>query len=116
MFGSCYSFNLILVLKCFSCMFFFQVQSFKGPEEVDAWFMSHPLQVPGALHFAERNATVVSYGVQTNSSSEEKRGRIEDPTFKFLIPLQIAAEREIARSLIGGNILKSLSLETNVLY
>ena len=97
-------------------MFFFQVQSFKGPEEVDAWFMSHPLQVPGALHFAERNATVVSYGVQTNSSSEEKRGRIEDPTFKFLIPLQIAAEREIARSLIGGNILKSLSLETNVLY
>ncbi|RID72390.1 hypothetical protein BRARA_C04284 [Brassica rapa] len=78
-----------------------KVQSFKGPEEVDAWFMSHPLQVPGALHFAERNATVVSYGVQTNSSSEEKRGRIEDPTFKFLIPLQIAAEREIARSLIG---------------
>ncbi|XP_013596936.1 PREDICTED: ABC transporter A family member 11 isoform X2 [Brassica oleracea var. oleracea] len=78
-----------------------KVQSFKGPEEVDAWFMSHPLQVPGALHFVERNATVISYGVQTNSSSEEKRGRIEDPTFKFLVPLQIAAEREIARSLIG---------------
>ncbi|CDY23800.1 BnaA01g21510D [Brassica napus] len=48
-----------------------------------------------------RNATIISYGVQTNSSSEKKRGRIEDPTFKFLVPLQIAAEREIARSLIG---------------
>ncbi|KAG2241869.1 hypothetical protein Bca52824_096289 [Brassica carinata] len=84
-----FSFNLILV------------QSFKGPEEVDAWFMSHPLQVPGALHFVEKNATVISYGVQTNSSTEEKRGRTEDPTFKFLVPLQIAAEREIARSLIG---------------
>ncbi|KFK27923.1 hypothetical protein AALP_AA8G447600 [Arabis alpina] len=78
-----------------------KVQSFKGPEEVDAWFMSNPLKVPGALHFLERNATVISYGVQTNSSSEAKRGRTEDPTFKFLVPLQIAAEREIARSLIG---------------
>ncbi|KAG7535104.1 ABC transporter-like [Arabidopsis thaliana x Arabidopsis arenosa] len=78
-----------------------KVQSFKKPEEVDAWFMSHPMQVPGALHFVEKNATVISYGIQTNSSSEKKRGRREDPTFKFLVPLQIAAEREITRSLIG---------------
>ncbi|KAL1203812.1 ABC transporter A family member 9 [Cardamine amara subsp. amara] len=78
-----------------------KVQSFKKPEEVDAWFMSHPLQVPGALHFVEKNATIISYGIQTNSSSGTKRGRVEDPTFKFLVPLQIAAEREIARSLIG---------------
>ncbi|KAG7606930.1 AAA+ ATPase domain [Arabidopsis thaliana x Arabidopsis arenosa] len=78
-----------------------KVQSFTKPEEVDAWFMSHPSQVTGALHFVEKNATVISYGIQTNSSSEKKRGRREDPTFKFLVPLQIAAEREIARSLIG---------------
>ncbi|CAN6990133.1 unnamed protein product [Brassica rapa subsp. trilocularis] len=58
-----------------------KVQSFKAPEEVDAWFMSHALQVPGALHFVERNAKIISYG--------------------FLVPLQIAAEREIARSLMG---------------
>ena len=97
-------------------MFFFLVKSFKGPEEVDVWFTSHPLHAPGALHFTERNATVISYGVQTNSSSATKRGRTEDPTFKFLVPLQIAAEREIARFLIGGTILKSLSLETKFLY
>ncbi|XP_024004349.1 ABC transporter A family member 11 isoform X3 [Eutrema salsugineum] len=78
-----------------------KVQSFKELDEVDSWLLSHPLQVPGALHFVERNATVISYGVQTNSSSGKKRGRVEDPTFKFLVPLQIAAEREIARSLIG---------------
>ncbi|KAG2241227.1 hypothetical protein Bca52824_096788, partial [Brassica carinata] len=78
-----------------------KVKSFKGPEEVDAWFTSHPLHAPGALHFTERNATVISYGVQTNSSSATKRGRTEDPTFKFLVPLQIAAEREIARFLVG---------------
>ncbi|KAG7538813.1 ABC transporter-like [Arabidopsis suecica] len=78
-----------------------KVQSFKEPDEVDAWLLSHPLQVPGALHFVERNASVISYGIQTNSSSERKRGQTEDPTFKFLVPLQVAAEREIARSLIG---------------
>ncbi|CAG7888940.1 unnamed protein product [Brassica rapa] len=71
------------------------------PEEVDAWFTSHPLHAPGALHFTERNATMISYGVQTNSSSAPKRGQTEDPTFKFIVPLQIAAEREIARFLIG---------------
>ncbi|WZY72414.1 hypothetical protein YC2023_004654 [Brassica napus] len=70
-------------------------------KEVDAWFTSHPLHAPGALHFTERNATMISYGVQTNSSSAPKRGQTEDPTFKFIVPLQIAAEREIARFLIG---------------
>lgn len=63
---------------------------------------------PGALHFTERNGTVISYGIQTNSTAVARRGHYEDPTFKFQIPLQIAAEREIARSLIGGNKLKSM--------
>lgn len=60
------------------------------------------MQCPGALHFWERNATTISYGIQTNSTPLAKRGNFEDPTFKFQIPLQLAAEREIARSLIGG--------------
>lgn len=59
------------------------------------------MRCPGALHFVERNASVISYGIQTNSTSVAKRGTYEDPTFKFQIPLQIAAEREIARYLIG---------------
>ncbi|AEE78323.1 ABC transporter A family member 2 [Arabidopsis thaliana] len=78
-----------------------KVRSFVDPEAVDTWLMANPLLVPGALHFIERNATVISYGIQTNSTPEMNRGRFEDPTFKFQIPLQIAAEREIARSLIG---------------
>lgn len=69
---------------------------------MDAWLYANPLTSPGALHFVERNATVISYGLQTNSTPAAKRGDFEDPTFKFQIPLQIAAEREIARSLIGG--------------
>ncbi|XP_010547807.1 PREDICTED: ABC transporter A family member 2 [Tarenaya hassleriana] len=78
-----------------------KVRAFRTPDDVDAWLFSNPMQTPGALHFVERNATVISYGIQTNSTPEMNRGRFEDPTFKFQIPLQIAAEREIARSLIG---------------
>lgn len=69
---------------------------------MDAWLFANPMTCPGALHFVDRNATVISYGLQTNSTPIAKRGDFEDPTFKFQIPLQIAAEREIARTLIGG--------------
>ncbi|PIA27922.1 hypothetical protein AQUCO_07400038v1 [Aquilegia coerulea] len=78
-----------------------KVKSFRTPDDVDAWLFSDPMHCPGALHFVERNATVISYGIQTNSTSVSRRGQNEDPTLKFQIPLQIAAEREIARSLIG---------------
>lgn len=90
------------VLTICVCCVLIQVLQFKSPLEVDAWLMANPLQTPGALHFMDRNATVMSYGIQTNSTPEMNRGRFEDPTFKFQIPLQVAAEREIARSLIGG--------------
>lgn len=79
-----------------------QIKSFATEAEVDAWLLSNPMYSPGALHFVEKNATIISYGVQTNSTALQKRGRYEDPTLKFQIPLQIAAEREIARFLIGG--------------
>lgn len=72
---------------------------------MDNWFLKNPLSCPGALHFEERNASVISYGIQTSTTQTQlgtKRDLGEDPTFDFQIPLQIAAEREIARSLIGG--------------
>ncbi|XP_052174572.1 ABC transporter A family member 2 isoform X2 [Diospyros lotus] len=78
-----------------------KVQSFRTRSEVDEWLFSNPMRCPGALHFIERNASVISYGLQTNSTPVSRRGHFEDPTFKFQIPLQVAAEREIARSLIG---------------
>ncbi|KAG6412263.1 hypothetical protein SASPL_124937 [Salvia splendens] len=78
-----------------------KVRDFRTPDETDDWLASNPMQSAGALHFRDRNATVISYGIQTNSTPLAKRGNFEDPTFKFQIPLQIAAEREIARSLVG---------------
>ncbi|KAK2995142.1 hypothetical protein RJ640_010569 [Escallonia rubra] len=80
-----------------------KVRSFGTSSEVDDWLFNDPMRCPGALHFIDRNATVISYGIQTNSTPLAKRGNFEDPTFKFQIPLQIAAEREIARSLIGDS-------------
>ncbi|OVA09055.1 ABC transporter-like [Macleaya cordata] len=77
-----------------------KVRAFDTKEDVDAWLFSDPMRCPGALHFRDRNATVISYGIQTNSTAVSKRGEDEDPTFKFQVPLQIAAEREIARTLI----------------
>ncbi|KHN30817.1 ABC transporter A family member 2 [Glycine soja] len=78
-----------------------KVKSFKEKSEVDAWLLSNPMRCPGALHFSERNDTVISYGLQTNSTSLQRRGKYEDPTASFQLPLQLAAEREIARYLIG---------------
>ncbi|KAK6148542.1 hypothetical protein DH2020_019454 [Rehmannia glutinosa] len=78
-----------------------KVKAFSTRNETDDWLASNPMYCPGALHFIDRNATVISYGLQTNSTPLAKRGNFEDPTFKFQIPLQLAAEREIARSLIG---------------
>ncbi|CAL1368225.1 unnamed protein product [Linum trigynum] len=78
-----------------------KVKSFRTTGEVDAWLLANPMQSPGALHFREVSSGVISYGIQTNSTSPGKRGRMEDPTLKFQIPLQVAAEREIARFLVG---------------
>ncbi|KAF5933668.1 hypothetical protein HYC85_029839 [Camellia sinensis] len=83
-----------------------EVKSFRTKREVDQWLFSNPMQCSGAHHFVERNATVISYGLQTNSTPVGKQEHFEDPTFKFQIPLQIAAEREIASSLIMEKELK----------
>ncbi|KAL8139109.1 hypothetical protein V2J09_005110 [Rumex salicifolius] len=79
------------------------VLSFGSSDDVDTWLLNNPMRCPGALHFVDRNETVIGYGIQTNSTSVPLRGQRENPTFKFQIPLQIAAEREIGRTLVGDN-------------
>uniref|UniRef100_J3MSS8 ABC transporter domain-containing protein n=1 Tax=Oryza brachyantha TaxID=4533 RepID=J3MSS8_ORYBR len=78
-----------------------KVLGFNTPDEVDAWLFQNPMRCPGALHFQVINDTQIKYGIQTNSTPVARRGTYEDPTFKFQIPLQVAAEREMARLLIG---------------
>ncbi|KAJ8560529.1 hypothetical protein K7X08_022389 [Anisodus acutangulus] len=81
-----------------------KVKSFSTKDDLNNWLISDPMRTPGALHFVERNATVISYGVVTNTSTYIQVPRVpEDPTFKFQLPLQLAASREIARSLLGDS-------------
>ncbi|GAA0185277.1 ATP-binding cassette [Lithospermum erythrorhizon] len=78
-----------------------KVKSFGTKDELYAWLMMNPMTVPGVLHFTESSPSEIRYGVQTNSSTYVKIGRqYEDPLFKYQIPLQFAASREIARSLL----------------
>ena len=83
-----------------------QVKSFKTKGEVNNWFIKNPLSSPGAQHFEERNASVIGYGIQASTTQTQldnyRLNLPEDPAFDFQIPLQIAAEREVARSLVGG--------------
>lgn len=88
------------------------MKSFESKGEVNQWIIKNPLSSPGALLFEEKNSSVISYGIQT-STTRTQLGKLatgksdygEDPTFDFQIPVQIAAEREIARSLLGGTVL-----------
>lgn len=79
-----------------------EVKSFQTKDEVLEWLLMNPMLTCGALHFEEKNATVISYGTVMNSNTKKIGRQVEDPTFKYQIPLQIAASREIGRSLIGG--------------
>ncbi|XP_074306918.1 ABC transporter A family member 2-like isoform X2 [Silene latifolia] len=76
-----------------------EVKSFRTEEEVDEYLLTNPMHSPRALHFKEQNETMC-YGLQTNSTTVFIRGKIEDPTFKFQLPLQLSAERKISRFLI----------------
>eukprot|EP00249_Psilotum_nudum_P021774 c28239_g1_i1 orf=514-3321(-) len=80
-----------------------KVLGFATTKDVNKWLLANRLRCTGALHFEERRSSVIAYGIQTNSTSQAKRGKYEDPTFKFQIPLQHAAEREIARFLLGDS-------------
>jgi len=90
-----------------------KVKSFRNKALVDQWFLNNPMQCPGAIHFREKYDGVISYGIQTNSTSVQKRGKYEDSNFSFQLPLQLAAEREIARFLIGGIIKITLYIGKN---
>ncbi|CAI7736838.1 unnamed protein product [Closterium sp. NIES-54] len=74
-----------------------QVKGFATPADVDAWLLANPYTTTGALHFAFTPSGALGYGIQTNATVKSQRGQFEDATFDYQVPLQVAAEREIAR-------------------
>jgi len=80
-----------------------KVLQFDTPTAVDAWLLENPMRCYGTLYLEERGASVIGYGIQTNSTTIYFKGRYSDPNFSYGIPLQAAAEREIARTLLGNS-------------
>ncbi|CAL1368223.1 unnamed protein product [Linum trigynum] len=81
-----------------------KVKSFRTKKEVDSWLFANQIHCAAALHLGEVNATVITYGLQANSSDPNRMLGSRwstNPASEFLIPLQAAAEREIARSILG---------------
>jgi ABC-type multidrug transport system ATPase subunit len=77
-----------------------KVRHFATSQLSDEWLLANPMTTTGALYFEERGTTI-AYGIQTNSTATGDHGRFEDPNFTYQIPLQVAAEREIARLVSG---------------
>ncbi|XP_021761744.1 ABC transporter A family member 9-like [Chenopodium quinoa] len=114
-----YTYFFTVSLFCFynfTCMMYGNVLSFRTPADVDAWLFRDPSRCPAALHFVEKSASVMGYGIQTNYKTTEKSGKIETPIMKFQIPLQIAVERELARSVLAGIICSSSVSLTSVTF
>ncbi|KAL5816487.1 hypothetical protein ACOSQ3_024865 [Xanthoceras sorbifolium] len=80
-----------------------KVKSFKTKGEVDKWLLE--IRFDSWLSGSGmQTCKFAHYGIQTSTTqtqlADDKLELHEVPTFDFQIPLQIAAEREIARSLI----------------
>ncbi|KAG8366122.1 hypothetical protein BUALT_Bualt17G0043000 [Buddleja alternifolia] len=78
-----------------------KVKSFQTKKEMVQWIIDNPSRTPGALYLEVMNETIIAYGTKTDSVSSRIGRKVEDPTFKFQMPLQLAASREIGRSLVG---------------
>ncbi|KAK6920841.1 hypothetical protein RJ641_014519 [Dillenia turbinata] len=81
-----------------------KVMSFRTKAEVDDWVGNKSGHCAAALHLEEKNDTVISYGLQFATNADANLGGTqhkEDHVFTTELPLQIAAEREITRSLLG---------------
>ena len=78
------------------------VLGFADMDATNAFLSGTDTQVPGGYHFTVVNATAIDFLVQANFSQRVFRGTYQDPNFFAQVPLQAAAEREIARYLWEG--------------
>ena len=90
-----------------------RVLGFSSTSAVDAWLYSNPRSTPGAVHFnVSADRKTIGFGLQVNGTAKSKRSIKEDLTFFALVPLQVATEREIARTLSGAGAALSWTVGT----
>lgn len=85
------------------------VLGFASIEDANSWLLGNPESVIGGVHFLLNEpaaGSTLNYVLQVNSTTKYFKNRYQDPTFYAALPLQAAAERELARMATNG-ILKS---------
>ncbi|KAK9831648.1 hypothetical protein WJX74_004219 [Apatococcus lobatus] len=70
--------------------------------QVDAYLLANPGRIPAAINFNTTSSQIVAYTLQTNSTTQWFKGKYLNPNTYIQLPLQNAAEREIARSLASN--------------
>ncbi|KFM23420.1 ABC transporter A family member 2 [Auxenochlorella protothecoides] len=75
------------------------VLGFPSMDDVNSWLQNNKEQTLGAYHFSPNGSSGMDFLLQINSTVKLFRGLYQDPTFFSQVPLQVAAEREIARYL-----------------
>ncbi len=75
------------------------VIGFESMEAANAYLASNPERVPGGVHFLLDDAAAsdsIDFVLVSNTTVKVFKDQFQDPTFYFTVPMQVAAEREIA--------------------
>ena len=80
------------------------VLGFASMQDANTFLAANPERVQGGIHFLlDANAVTTAptdsldYVLQVNSTTKYFKDRFQDPTFFSAVPIQVAADREIAR-------------------
>lgn len=74
-----------------------RVKGFADREATNKWLLQNPERAVAGIHFEVWNATSIDFTLQVNTTGRSFRGEAQDPILDSALPLQVAAQREIAR-------------------
>ena len=74
-----------------------RVKGFETLDAANSWLLDNPERTSGGLHFNEASPTTIDFVLQINSTVKFFRGKAQNPVDFIGMPLQAAAQREIAR-------------------
>lgn len=75
------------------------VKSFDNGSLIDDYLLAHPNTVLAAVEFVVDGPESIGFSIQTNSSVQWFKGKFQDPNLYAELPVQVAVEREIVRTL-----------------
>jgi len=76
-----------------------QILSFPNGSLIDEYLYEHPNTAIAAVEFVQDNPESIGFSIQTNSSVQWFKGQFSDANLYAALPVQVAVEREIVRTL-----------------